>query len=349
MNRPIVFCILAAFSIASFDGCRTTPPRRVEITWEANLPEIPETLETYAATNTQPMSAAEGERLASKIADHARIALQPAEAPTARRGSVFYRNDADPSTALTMNLERGDFLFNKGLRSYEGEADTPDLPARQEEAERLAAEHLRALDLELPSGESTLAHFGGVNMAIHRRDGTTSRYRKLITIRYDRRLGGLPVIGDSRAVVQLGARGELAALVWDWRPVSASTARGSEILRASQLRPAIEKRVSDVSADAEKVVVDRQDLVLYDDGAVIEPAIRVVAQRTYRVQFAKDREPREIVVPFDTIVPVLAAPRATYPDMLRPQEMPRTVSSRAKAERPRDDDEQIKRQRTRRY
>jgi len=350
MKRTIVISILATFAVALLASrCHTTTPRPPEIIWEANTPEIPETLETFTATNTSPMSRDDGERLARRVADYSRISLQPAEAPTARRGAVFYRNADDPSTALTMNLERGDFLFNKGLRMYQGENDTAALPASQEEAARLAAEHLRALDLQMPAGESVLAHFGGLNMAIHRRDGTTSTYRKLITIRYDRRLGGLPVIGDSRAVLQLGSRGELAALVWDWHPVSGRTARGSELLRAPELRPAIEKRVADVSGDAAKVVVDRQELVLYDDGMVIEPAIRVMAQRTYRVRIGKDREPREIVVPFDTIVPVLASPRGTYPDMLRPQELPREASSRGKAERSADDDESTKRERPRRY
>ncbi|HEV7237882.1 MAG TPA: hypothetical protein VGQ36_01475 [Thermoanaerobaculia bacterium] len=350
MKRTIVFSILAIFSVALLAGrCRTTTQRPPEIIWEANTPEIPETLETFTATNTQPMSAADGESLASRIGGYARIQMQRTEAPATRPGAVFYRNDADPSTALTMDLNRGDFLFNKGLRAYQGEAHTADLPASEEEAVRLAAEHLRALDLQLPSGESVLAHFGGVNMAIHRKDGTTSTYRKLITVRYDRRLGGLPVLGDSRAVLQLGSRGELAALVWDWRPVSGRTARGSELLRASDLRPTIEKRVADVSGDAAKVVVDRQDLVLYDDGTVIEPAIRVLAQRTYRVRVGKDREPREIVVPFDTIVPVLASPRGSYPDMLRPKELPSEVSTRGKAERPADDDEGTKRQRSKRY
>ena len=350
MKRAIVFCILAACAAAPFGGCRTTPRRNYDIVWEARLPEIPETLETYTATNRVPMSPGEGERLATRIADYSRISLRPTEAPpAARRGAVFYRNADDPSTALTMSLERGDFLFNKGLRAYQGEHETADLPASREEATRLAAQHLQALDLELPSGESVLAHFGGVNMAVHRRDGTTSSYRKLITVRYDRKLGGLPVIGDSRAVIQLGSRGELAALAWDWRPVASTTARGSEILRAEQLRPTIEKRVVDVSADAEKIVVDRQDLILYDDGRVIEPAIRVIARRTYRVQFPTQREPREIVVPFDTIVPVLASPRATYPDTLRPREMPRAASRRGKAERVTDEDESTKRQRPRRY
>jgi len=350
MKRIFVLSILATFSVALLAGrCRTTTQRPPEIIWKANTPEIPETLETFTATNTEPMSRDEGERLARRIADYSRISLQPAEAPTARSGAVFYRNADDPSTALTMDLGRGDFLFNKGLRMYQGENETAALPASQEEATRLAAQHLRALDLELPSGESVLAHFGGVNMAIHRKDGTTSTYRKLITVRYDRRLGGLPVIGDSRAVLQLGSRGELAALVWDWRPVSGRTARGSEILRAPELRPAIEKRVADVSGDAAEVVVDRQDLILYDDGTVIEPAIRVVAQRTYRVRVGQDREPREIVVPFDTIVPVLASPRGTYPDMQRPKELPREASSRGKAERPAEDDERTKRERPKRY
>lgn len=348
MQRSIAVAFLVTSSTALLaGGCRTMDSHPL-ISYEARFPDIPETLDAFTATNTQPMSAAEGDRLAARIGDYARVALRPTEAPTARAGAVFFRSDADPSTALTMNLHRGDFLFNRGLRAYQTEADTPDLPAH-DEALRLAQGHLRALDLKFPDDESYLAHFGGLNMAIHRPDGTTSTYRKLITVRYDRRLGGLPVIGDSRAVVQLGARGELAALVWDWRPVVRQTAKGSEILREPKLRPAIEKRIGDVSRDAVRVVVDRQDLILWDDGTVIEPAIRVVAQRTYRVQMAGQREAREITVPFDTIVPVLANPRGAYPDMKRPERTPVEVSARTKALRPPADDESTKRPRPPRY
>ena len=89
--------------------------------------------------------------------------------------------------------------------------------------------------------------------------------------------------------------------------------------------------------------------ILWDDGTVIEPAIRVVAQRTYRVQIAGQREAREITGPFGTIVPVLANPRAAYPDLKRPERTPVEVSSRTKASRPPGDDESTKRQRPPRY
>ena len=73
------------------------------------------------------------------------------------------------------------------------------------------------------------------------------------------------------------------------------------------------------------------DLVLFDDGrGVIEPAIRVVAARTYQVRMATGKDTgkvREYTVPYDAIVPILVAPKAVYPHVRGAAEAERAIEN----------------------
>ena len=313
-----------ALSLASLAGAQ--PARRPALTYAkgAESFRLPRTsLQVFTAVRAPEMTTAEAARLAEKLADYTKASLRAAEGAGAKAGYVLkFQSPSDPSAVLRIDRRRGDFLFNGGLAAYREERDTPGLPSR-EEAVRHAKRHLRSLGLSLPGAEAVLAHVGGLNMAVRREDGTTGDYRKLVTVRFDRKLAGLPVEGDSRLVMQLGESGALAGLVWDWLPAKGRRLAAGEILADGQIRAGIERRVLAESGKAERIVIERLDPVLYDDGSgVIEPAVRVVATRTYRTTMLNGEDEgkvQEYTAPYDTIQPVLVKPKAVYPFMRDPE------------------------------
>jgi hypothetical protein len=312
MNTIKTHSLVALLAAALLATCAHRPYGTRPSYDSLKLPPIPATLPTFSASPATPMTPADADRLATRIGSYAGIALRRIESPERNDRIALFRGD-DPSAVLTVDLTRGDFVFNAGLAAYQTEADTAGLPGK-EEAVQLAQSHLERLGFAIPASEAFVANVGGLNMAVRRDDGTTGDFKKLVTVRFDRRLAGLPVIGDSRAVVQIGQRGALAGLVWDWLSVRGSEARRTEIVAEPRLRTTIEQRLTAESEGAVRIAIERADLILYDDGRTIEPAVRVVAQRTFRVTLADGKGEREYTVPWDTIAPLLAQPRAVYPE-----------------------------------
>ena len=313
-------CLVAGLLLTTGAYSQTPTAGKPVLTYaeSAKLAPLAKTsLQTFTARRAQPMTSAEAARLAEKVSTFAKASLRPDQGEAKSGNTLYFRNPADPSAVLSVRLGRGDFLFNKGLAAYSAEKDTSGLPSK-DEAVRLAQRHLESLGLAPPADEAVVAHVGGLNMAVHREDGTTADYRKLVTVRFDRKLAGLPVVGDSRAVLQLGESGELAGLVWDWLPARGRQVSPTELRTEAQIRTEIERRIRAESGTALRIVVQKQDLVLYDDGrGTIEPAIRVQAERTFRVKMVNGKDQgqmREYTVPYDAIVPVLANPKAVYPD-----------------------------------
>jgi hypothetical protein len=325
MSRTTTTLCLAAGLLTSgllfTSGARSQTPtaRRPAITYaeSARLAALPRTsLQTFTTQRSRPVTPEEASRLVERVTGHARTALRLDQQAGRTGGTLSFRGK-DPSAVLSLDPRRGDFLFNKGLAAYSAERDTPGLPSK-EEARTLAQRHLESLELTPPAEEAAVVHVGGLNMAVHREDGSTGDYRKLVTVRFGRKLGGLPVVGDSRAIVQIGESGELAGLVWDWLPAKGRRISPNELRGDEQIRAEIERRIRAESGSPLRIVVQSQELVLYDDGRTIEPAIRVKAERTYQVKMvngADQGQMREYTVPYDAIVPVLAKPRAAYPQM----------------------------------
>ncbi|HEX5718786.1 MAG TPA: hypothetical protein VF179_21675 [Thermoanaerobaculia bacterium] len=322
MKTTTTLCLAAgllASGLLLTSGARSQTPAasKPALTYaeSARLAALPRTsLQTFTTQRSRPVTPEEASRLVEKVTGPAKVALRLDKEQGKSGANLVFRGQ-DPSAVLSLNPRRGDFLFNKGLAAYSAEKDTPGLPSK-EEALKVAQRHLDSLALAPPAAESLVAHVGGLNMAVHREDGTTGDYRKLVTVRFGRKLGGLRVVGDSRAIVQIGEGGELAGLVWDWLPAKGRPVRAAELRSDEQIRAEIERRIRAESGSPVRIVVQSQELVLYDDGTSIEPAIRVKAERTYRVKMVNGKEQgqmREYTVPYDAIVPVLAKPRAVYP------------------------------------
>jgi hypothetical protein len=232
-------------------------------------------------------------------------------------GVVVLRNEKDPSASFEMDRRSGSFLYNGGLADYKKEASTPNLVAG-EKAESMALQHLEKLGLLPAKEELKHAHTGGLGMAVLNEDGSTEKYDKLVTVRYDRVLSGLPVMGASRIVVRMGEDGKLAGLIYNWGELTEGKKVESDLLLADEeIKRALEGRLLEAASDAKRIVVEKADLVLYDDGkGRIEPAYHVEAKLFYEAPDEKEqKEIREYDVPYDYYVPVLKRPLAFYPYM----------------------------------
>lgn len=214
----------------------------------------------------------------------------------------------DRSALFQLDARTGNFIFSGGMNRYRKDGSTQGLPTEQGAAE-LARSQLAKLGLRPEGGELKLAHVGGVNMGAYDGKGEPKIYEKLRTVQFSRVLGGLPVEGDSRIVVQLGEAGGMAGLTYQWPTLTTTKlerdalgdpqsvkARALEILRSVAPRAVRSKLVS-------------VSLVLYDDGlGSIEPAYHFVVQQYFAFP------PGTLTMnPLDFYLPVLKSPKVNLP------------------------------------
>ncbi len=276
-----------------------------------------ERLQVFVAKPDPALSEEDATRLAEGLFSYTQATFsRDYDAAEKRQAHLLFRDPKDPSANLDVDLQTRELRFNKGLAPYKKEEDTGQLPT-DEDAARLALAHLDKLSMLPPRDELVLAHVGGMNMGVHRSDGSTSLYRKLIVVRYDRTLAGLPVFGQSRVVLRLAENGSLVGLTRRWMPVAGESVRPEELLSDKAIAQAIRDQLLADGRSARSIVVKRMDLVLYDHGGgVIEPAIRILASMHYEDKVVNSRivgEVRRLDVPYDTFVPVLKHHRTRYP------------------------------------
>ena len=105
-------------------------------------------------------------------------------------------------------------------------------------APQMAARLLKDLGV-MPGrvGEMVLEHVGGLDMGVHRTDGTTELFKKLVTVRFSRQLDGLPVEGPgSRIIVRMGSGGELAGLIRRWNEFTSQPLAASDTLGMREIQ-----------------------------------------------------------------------------------------------------------------
>lgn len=224
-----------------------------------------------------------------------------------KNGLMLLRNEEDPSALFEMDTRSGSFLYNGGLKEYKEDGSTPNL-IMGKEAESIALQHLDKLGLMPNKRELRLVNIGGLNMAALREDGSTEVYNKLVTVRYNRILSGLNVMGASRIIVHMGTNGKLAGLIFNWgEVVDIKKIEPAELLTDKEIKEILESRLMEAAKDAEKIIVQKVDLVLYDDGrGQIEPAYHVQANLFYEASYD---------IPYDYYIPILKKPLAFYPYM----------------------------------
>lgn len=224
-----------------------------------------------------------------------------------KNGLMLLRNEEDPSALFEMDTRSGSFLYNGGLKEYKEDGSTPNLITGRE-AESIALQHLEILGLMPNRQELRLVNIGGLNMAVLREDGSTEVYNKLVTVRYDRILSGLNIMGASRIIVHMGTNGRLAGLIFNWgEVVGRKRIEPTELLTDNEIKEKLESRLMEAARDAKRIIVQKVDLVLYDDGrGQIEPSYHVQANLFYEVSYD---------VPYDYYIPILREPLAFYPYM----------------------------------
>lgn len=155
-------------------------------------------------------------------------------------------------------------------------------------------------------------------MAVLKEDSTTEVFKKLVTVRYDRKLSGVPVMGDSRIIVNMGSNGKLAGLIYYWGEiVEKRTIEPGSFLADKDIKKELESRLRAASVDAKKILVQKVDFVYYDDGkGNIEPAFYVLGRLSYEVRDSEvGKEIQKYDIPYDYYIPVLKKPLAFYPFM----------------------------------
>jgi hypothetical protein len=234
-----------------------------------------------------------------------------------------YTNTVSADT-FDIDSSTGAFLFNKGISAYKGDNNTPALPSASEAA-NIAEEHLANLNIAPDTynnayNEREVTHIGGLSMASVDKYGVTATYEKLVAVSYQRKLAGLPVMGGSRIIVQLGSEGELAGLVWNWPEIdendlldTVNTIQKTEISQyiIETLQSVYAKNAENISS----VLIKSVELVMYDDDkeGVIEPALFIVGEIS---------ESNGTTYHTDCLLPVLKDYKASYPVFATPAVMP---------------------------
>lgn len=327
LRRRVRICVLvpALYAICAGVGAQPgekpiasryfPPPVRVRLDRDR--------LQVFAVKPEPVLSEEEASQFAARLSSYTQAELVKNDEPAERSAErVFFRDPKDPSASLDVNRRTREVLFNKGMAAYRRDGDTPQLPG-EEDAARLALGHLEKLGMLPPKDELVLAHVGGMNIGAHRADGSTAIYRKLVVVRYDRTLAGLPVFGDSRVVVRLAENGTVVGLIRRWLPVEGQKVRPEQLLTDDAIQQGIRARLIAEGRSARSIVVRSADLVMYDHGnGVIEPAIHVVANMHYEDKVVNSRivgEIRRLDVPYDTFIPVLKNYKGRYPFMHDPE------------------------------
>ncbi len=288
---------------------------------------IPASVSSYRVAPNAAWTADEAGELADLLLAAADTAVfSTTDKPSADR-RLELRSEEDGSAILEIDRVTGSVLFNAGLAGYKDEASTAGLP-EPEAAVQLVDKQLWPLGLAAPAKERSEPRIGGLNMAVRLRGDKTQVYRKLVTVRYDRVLDGVPVHGASRVVAHLGKDGGLQGLIYNWPEVE-QQALPMELMRtASEVRGLARERVAEAAKGAKRVRLQEADYVLYDDGkGRIDPAIYMVVQLDYP----------DYSVPFDFYVPLSAASEAVFPYDKDQVKIPAPSDPKSESERQTDD------------
>lgn len=220
-------------------------------------------------------------------ADYAHLSL-PAEAHysytrlveplSARASQLRALKNISGAENLQVDLDSGFVSFDKGSLTP-GAADTERLPA-ESAADARARDHLSRLGLLPDDAEQlVLDHIGGINNATYDPDkGQTVIHKHLVTVTYGRKIGSLPVKGNSRIVVRLGKDGELAHVVKKWTKVAPAQAIPSSDIKpadeaVADMKTHLNSRYARYSAAIKRMNIAKLEYVMYDDGNTIEPAL----------------------------------------------------------------------------
>jgi hypothetical protein len=190
----------------------------------------------------------------------------------------------DNSATLRIQNERGYLFFRKNTGN---DGYVPGLPSKNK-AKKLAKQYLK----ELGMYKNTMVEPTVVTITDAKYDGqTTTTYDKLKVVTFHRKFDGFDVLGDSRAVVMLGANGEMEGLAVHWMDVT-STKVKSKVSKAD-LKSYIKNQLNKKQADSLAVNVKKGNIILHDNGNTFTPTLMLIGEIT----LASGTHPMDWLIP----------------------------------------------------
>jgi hypothetical protein len=319
-HKSLLYPIIIAAILAT-NGCNPGGGEKHEekasastVTFEngAAIPEYDkQKLQTYEMAATAKTDEAAAMKNVNQLLEYAAATKEFDLAnPIKENGLLFYKNPKDPSANININLENGDISLNRGTNAYMGNKSTDGL-VKNDEAVKMAQEHIRKLGYAA-NEENTMfvGHVGGVNMTIHDDKDGDKIYEKLTTVRFDRKLGDIPVLGHTRILVQMGEKGTIQSLIKQWAPVNGTAVNTESIVNRDSIKKRIEDHLTGENPGAVKIVVSKVNLIYYDDGkGIIEPALHIIGAV---MMHKSDKDSTLVSFKHDMVEPLLKNPRLTY-------------------------------------
>ncbi len=166
--------------------------------------------------------------------------------------NVQYYRTLDNKTICHIDRTNGDVVYRKSV-NFEGSA--PNLPGK-DEAISMAQNQLESLGLFKEEMLANKPHISTLKTTAV--SGETCEKMRVVT--FTRTVGGIPVLGASRAAVMFGANGDIEGLVVRWMDVQGEKINGK---LPTNVKNYIKKEMAAKNLD---VIIKKANLIMFDDG-----------------------------------------------------------------------------------
>jgi len=273
-------------------------------------------LTTYRTINSLNLDKALLEKRFTLLENYLNIDMNNEGVKNIGNHKFIVKND-NANSFIEIDSRSGNFLYKDDMTKYNGEETTANLLDKKETLE-MAYTHLKNLNL-MPKKENlgTIQH-SGLGMSVKKENGKSFDYKKTTAVRINRKLDGLPVKGSSRIFINMGSNGEISNMVYKWSPIEKRTIVSSKnVINTDVLKKAIFTQLEKRADNANKIILDKINLVMYDDGkGLIEPAYYIEAQ----LFFKDGKESYDTL--YDFYIPAINNPQIIYPLMSKPPVQP---------------------------
>jgi hypothetical protein len=310
---PVLF-ILAGIMIIQGCNMNKKPPASAgpTVSFEAQIPDFQKRpFTTYSLSEKAKINPDQAQAQVRKLLDiSGETKYFDLNKAVKENDILWFNHKKDPSAFVKINLQNGDISFNNGTLAYMEKKSTPDL-LKKEEAVKMANSYMEKMGFKVADDKSlVLAHVGGVNMGNHDAKEGTKIFEKFTTVRYDRVLDNIPVLGHSRITVIMAEKGKLQQMIANWAPLSSAAVSKERVVIQDDLKNSIEKHLVADNSGAKKIIVKKINLVYYDDGTgILEPALHAICE----VQLPKSKNDTTLItVKHDLVEPILKDAKMMY-------------------------------------
>ncbi len=226
---------------------------------------------------------------------------------------ISYRRADDPSGVFEVNKITGRIVFNKGVKEYTNDSASEGLP-ENDRAVELARRYINLLNLSVQNGELSSPEVSGLEMSVKKEQEKPQTFRKMVTVRFNRVLDGMPVEGATRLLFSFGKKEELTSLIADWGKWQGRDVSPEQVITPDRLQQQIDQSILAAAKGSSRIIVQKRELVLYDDGAgTMEPAIYIKAVLRYPAKAGTADQ--EYEVPYDFYQPIIRNSTALFPQV----------------------------------